>query len=58
MNKGNVIIVEVISFFSYDKLLEEMWEGCKFVKEVVKLEVYWNIVNEFIYEIDINIEEN
>lgn len=58
VSKENVIIVEVICFFSYDKLLEEMWEGCKFIKEGVKLEVFWNILNEFIYEIDINIEEN
>lgn len=58
VNKGNVTIVEATSLFSHDKLLEEMWEGCKLVKEVVKSEVYWNIANEFIHEIDINTEEN
>lgn len=58
VNKGNVTIVEATSLFSHDKLLEEMWEGCKLVKEVVKSEVYWNIANEFINEIDINTEEN
>lgn len=58
VSKENATIVEATCLFSHDKLLEEMWEGCKLIKEGVKSEVFWNISNEFIHEIDINTEEN
>lgn len=54
--EGNIIIMKMICFFSNDKLIEKMWEGCKNVIEVVKLEVFWNILKEFINEIDVNID--
>lgn len=57
VSNENATIIETTCLFSH-KLLEEVWEGCKLVKEVVKSEVFWNISNEFIHEIDINIEEN
>lgn len=42
--------------FSYYSVLDKMWEGCRCVKEVVKLEVFWNIVKKNVYEFDVCID--
>lgn len=51
-----MLVIEINDIFSYGNLLDEVWEGCRYVKEVVKLEVFWNLLKKFFYEFDVSIE--
>lgn len=51
-----MLVIEMNDIFSYSDLLDKVWEGCRYVKEVVKLEVFWNLLKKFFYEFDVSIE--
>lgn len=54
--KGNMSVIEMNDILSHGNLLDEVWEGCRYVKEVVKSEVFWNLSKKFFHEFDASSE--
>lgn len=54
--KGNMSVIEMNDILSHGNLLDEVWEGCRYVKEVVKSEVFWNLSKKFFHEFDASTE--
>lgn len=52
--QGNLSIIKTNDLFSHYSLLDELWEGCRCVKEVISSEVFWNISKQFFHEFDVS----
>lgn len=52
--KGNMSIIETSDLLSRGSLLDEMWEGCRYVEEALKSEVFWNLSKKFFHEFDVS----